>query len=196
GQAVSTTARARPRAKGKGRPGRPRRVRLLDTDENGAEEEVEEPAADDETSAIGVLRRKRRRLDREGRERLRRKRLKRRKRAVVRPSPPLRKTDPLGAYLAGEMVPCPVGCGGFSEIVRIGTLPSRAGEVWFECLSCAQRRMFEVPKATKKEVAEIAAAAEVEGRELLCPRHSRPVILRRRGRDFVCPECGIIFPID
>lgn len=94
------------------------------------------------------------------------------------------------------MVPCPVGCGGFSEVVRVGTLDSGAGEIWFECLSCAQRRMFEVRKATKKEGAAIAAAADEEGHELQCPRHARPVILRRRGRDFVCPECGVIFPVD
>jgi hypothetical protein len=94
------------------------------------------------------------------------------------------------------MVPCPVGCGGFSEIVRVGTLDSGAGEVWFECLSCAQRRMFEVPKATPEETAAIAAAAEVEGHDLQCPRHGRTVTLRRRGRDFVCPECGVMFPIE
>ena len=114
----------------------------------------------------------------------------------MRPSPPLQETDPLGAYLAGEMVPCPVGCGGFSEVVRIGTLESGAGEVWFECLSCAQRRMYEVPAATPAELASVAAAAEDEARETICPRHTRPVGLRRRGRGFVCPECGVAFPLE
>jgi hypothetical protein len=110
----------------------------------------------------------------------------------VRPSPPLQETDPLAAYMAGEMVPCPVGCGGFSEIVRVGTLDSGAGEVWFECLSCAQRRMYEVPAATEAENAAILTAAE-SGSEPLCPRHGRPVALRRRGRQFVCPACGLRF---
>jgi hypothetical protein len=121
-----------------------------------------------------------------------RKKLKRRRDEIVRPSPPLQKTDPLGAYLAGTMVPCPVGCGGFSEVVRVGTLENGAGEVWFECLSCAQRRRFEIPKAAKKENAAVAAA-ETEGKEPICPRHQRPTVLRRRGRQFVCPACGVVF---
>ena len=112
----------------------------------------------------------------------------------MRPSPPLQETDPLAAYLAGEMVPCPVGCGGFSEVVRVATLESGAGDIWFECLSCAQRRSFEVPAATAEERRAVLAAAESEGHEPLCPRHGKPVALRRRGKDFVCPACGVIFP--
>jgi hypothetical protein len=111
---------------------------------------------------------------------------------VVRPSPPLEKTDPLKHYLAGEMVPCPVGCGGFSEVVRVSTMESGAGEIWFECLSCAQRKMFEIPAATAAERKSIFAELET-GHEPLCPRHTKQVPLRRRGRDFVCPECGVRF---
>jgi hypothetical protein len=158
--------------------------------------ETGEPVED--FAARGRRKRRRRRelLDPAARAKLRRRKLKKRREAAIRPSPPLEATDPLGAYLAGEMVPCPVGCGGFSEVVRVGTLESGAGEVWFECLSCAQRRMFEVPRATPAETASIAAAAEVEGHDMQCPRHGRPVTVRRRGRDFVCPECGVIFPLD
>jgi RNA 3'-terminal phosphate cyclase len=90
------------------------------------------------------------------------------------------------------MVPCPVGCGGFSEVVRVGTLPNGSGEVWFECLSCAQRRQFILPKATRNENAEVAKAEE-EGREAVCPRHKVHVALRRRGRQFVCPTCGVVY---
>jgi hypothetical protein len=122
-----------------------------------------------------------------------RKKPRRRRDEPVRPSPPLQETDPLGAYLAGEMVPCPVGCGGFSEVVRVATLDSGAGEVWFECLSCAQRRMFEVPPATPEEVAAVLAAVNEEGHEPYCPRHGKPVVLRRRGKIYVCPECGVKF---
>lgn len=123
------------------------------------------------------------------------RRLKRRKTRdeMVRPSPPLEKTDPLKHYLAGDMVPCPVGCGGFSEVVRISTMENGAGEVWFECLSCAQRKMFEIPAATMDERTTIAAELE-RGQEPYCPRHTKQVQLRRRGRDFVCPECGVAFP--
>jgi hypothetical protein len=118
--------------------------------------------------------------------------LRKKRRRTVRPSPPLEKTDPLGAYLAGQMVPCPVGCGGFSEVVRIATLDSGAGEVWFECLSCAQRRAFEIPAATAEEN-EAVGRAEEEGREPVCPRHDPPMHLRRRGRQFACPGCGVIY---
>jgi hypothetical protein len=111
---------------------------------------------------------------------------------MVRPSPPLERTDPLKHYLAGEMVPCPVGCGGFSEVVRVSTMESGAGEIWFECLSCAQRRMFEIPPATPDERRAIFGSLEA-GKEPFCPRHTKQVQLRRRGRDLVCPECGVSF---
>jgi predicted RNA-binding Zn-ribbon protein involved in translation (DUF1610 family) len=93
------------------------------------------------------------------------------------------------------MVPCPVGCGGFSEIVRVGTLADGRGEIWFECLSCAQRRMFDVPAATAEESAAVAKAGEA-GHEPTCPRHGRAVALRRRGRQYVCPACGVVFVRD
>jgi hypothetical protein len=111
---------------------------------------------------------------------------------MVRPSPPLEQTDPLKHYLAGEMVPCPVGCGGFSEVVRISTMENGAGEIWFECLSCAQRRMFELAPATGDERKHVFSELE-NGREAYCPRHTKQVPLRRRGRDLVCPECGVRF---
>jgi hypothetical protein len=112
---------------------------------------------------------------------------------LVRPSPPLEQTDPLKHYLAGEMVPCPVGCGGFSEVVRVGTMESGAGEIWFECLSCAQRRMFEIPPASEDERQRVFGDLE-QGQEPFCPRHTKHVALRRRGRDLVCPECGVAYP--
>jgi hypothetical protein len=80
-----------------------------------------------------------------------------------------------------------------TEVVRISTMENGSGEVWFECLSCAQRRMFELAAATEEERKQVFAAVE-GGVEPLCPRHSKPVQVRRRGRDFVCPECGVAFP--
>jgi hypothetical protein len=121
------------------------------------------------------------------------KKKKRMRDEVVRPSPPLEKTEPLKHYLAGEMVPCPVGCGGFSEVVRRSTLPNGGGEVWFECLSCAQRKRFDLPPSTPEERQRIHQQLE-SGHEPLCPRHTKTVQLRRRGREFICPECGVSFP--
>ena len=54
------------------------------------------------------------------------KKKKKRRDEAVKPSPPLVATDPLTHYMAGEMVPCPVGCGGFSEVVRVSTRPNGA----------------------------------------------------------------------
>jgi hypothetical protein len=123
------------------------------------------------------------------------KKKKKRRDEAVKPSPPLVQTDPMTHYMAGEMVPCPVGCGGFSEVVRISTKPDGAGEVWFECLQCAQRKMFELPPATADEKKAVHAQIEA-GHEILCPRHGARVVgLRRRGREFVCPECGVSFDV-
>ncbi|MHB1170420.1 MAG: hypothetical protein ACYC28_14175 [Longimicrobiales bacterium] len=125
------------------------------------------------------------------RKKLRAKRRAMRERMSVKPSPPLEETDPLGAYLNGDMVPCPVGCGGFSEVVRIATKENGAGEIWFECLSCAQRREFEVPAPTPEENKRVRKQLE-EGREPGCVRHGdRHVGLRRRGPNWVCPACGV-----
>ena len=114
---------------------------------------------------------------------------------MVKPSPPLQQTDPMKHYLAGEMVPCPVGCGGFSEVVRISTREDGSGEVWFECLSCAQRRAFEVARAEPADIQTIRQQLE-RGQEAHCLRHGdRTVALRRRGMAFVCPECGVAYEI-
>jgi hypothetical protein len=102
--------------------------------------------------------------------------------------------DVLARYLRGETPTCPVGCGGMAQVVRISTTDKGAGEIWFECLSCAQRERFEVPAPTTQERDAVYAALDA-GNEPLCPRHSgRWVQMRRRGRDYVCPECGILIP--
>jgi hypothetical protein len=193
--------RTKPAAKGRKRR---RKADLFEDYDEGESEEVEEEAGSEfpEEEADPLLgaevvtrvrkKKKPRRKVKTRTELLRRRKKLRRRDEMVKPSPPLQKTDPLGAYLSGQMVPCPVGCGGFSEVVRVGTLPNGSGEVWFECLSCAQRRQFIIPKAKPAENAEIARLEE-EAREVYCPRHTVPVALRRRGRQFVCPACGVVF---
>src|SRR5690606_9232995 len=39
--------------------------------------------------------------------------------------------DVLRSFYIGGVVPCPVGCGGSSELVRNATLPDGGGEIWF-----------------------------------------------------------------
>jgi hypothetical protein len=107
-------------------------------------------------------------------------------------SPAEIRADVIAKYLRGETPTCPVGCGGLAQVVRIATAANGAGEVWFECLSCAQRERFEVPAPTAEERDAVFAVLEA-GNEPLCKRHNgRWIQLRRRGRDLACPECGIL----
>jgi hypothetical protein len=100
--------------------------------------------------------------------------------------------DVVARYLTGETPACPVGCGGMAQVVRVSNLPNGAGDVWLECLSCAQRERFEIPAPTAQERQNAFDQLEA-GNEPTCPRHGdRWVQLRRRGRDFACPECGIL----
>jgi hypothetical protein len=101
------------------------------------------------------------------------------------------RADVLARYLRGETPPCPVGCGGMAQVVRVSTTESGAGEIWLECLSCAQRERFESPAPTAREREAVFATLDT-GNEPSCPRHERWVPFRRRGRDMVCPECGIL----
>jgi hypothetical protein len=106
--------------------------------------------------------------------------------------PPKRNGALLQGYFTGGMVPCPVGCGGASEVVRLGTLADGSGELWFECTSCAQRARVDVPVATAAERAQVAADLDAD-RAPACPRHSRREELQRRGRRLLCGACGVVF---
>jgi hypothetical protein len=93
-------------------------------------------------------------------------------------------------YYAGQRVPCHVGCGGSSEVVRVGTAAHGGGELWMECGSCAQRIRYEVPPASAEERSGVERALDGGG-EAACPRHVSRVVLQRRGRQLVCPACGV-----
>lgn len=102
----------------------------------------------------------------------------------------LGETRHLSAFYAGSAVPCPVGCGGASQVVRVGTLADGGGDLWLECSSCAQRGRYAVPVATSAERAAVALAFR-EGQDTTCPRHTYRPVLQRRGRHLVCPDCGV-----
>lgn len=93
-------------------------------------------------------------------------------------------------YYAGEKVPCHVGCGGSAEVVRVATAADGAGELWVECRSCAQRVRYEVPPASVEERRAVERALD-GGTDAVCPRHAWRTLLQRRGRQLVCPECGV-----
>jgi len=98
----------------------------------------------------------------------------------------------LGRFYAGEPIPCPVGCGGNADVVRVGTSESGGGELWLECTSCAQRRRYDVPRAALAEKLTVSSALRAR-RTTCCPRHATPVALTPRGRQLVCPACGVVF---
>ncbi len=93
-------------------------------------------------------------------------------------------------FYAGKGVPCHVGCGGSAEVVRVGTAADGGGELWLECGSCAQRARYEVPRASVEERRVVRRALDGGG-EPVCPRHARRTPLQPRGRQLVCPECGV-----
>lgn len=103
-----------------------------------------------------------------------------------------RKKEMLERLYAGGPLPCGVGCGGTSEVVRVTTTPKGGGEVWLECLSCVQRVQLQVPPATAPEKGRVTKDLRAD-REPACPRHGRRMILVRRGRRLACPGCGVVY---
>jgi hypothetical protein len=97
----------------------------------------------------------------------------------------------LSRFYNGEQLPCR-RCGSTTEIVRVASTAAGGGEIWTECMSCAQRDHYEVPPATEEEKRQAVNAAELAP-EGICPRHRIRVTLRRRGRQFVCPDCGVVY---
>jgi predicted RNA-binding Zn-ribbon protein involved in translation (DUF1610 family) len=110
-----------------------------------------------------------------------------------KPKPPV--NEPIEVILArfynGEPLTCR-RCGSTTETVRVGTRADGGGELWTECMSCAQRDHYEIPKATPEEKIK-AMDAQDFAPEGVCPRHRIRVTLRRRGRQFVCPDCGVVY---
>jgi len=94
------------------------------------------------------------------------------------------------AFYGTGRAPCHVGCGGQAEVVRVGVLDDGAGELWFECRSCAQRARYTTPPASDEERQAVAEAVTA-GREPVCSRHAIDVLLQRRGKQLVCPGCGV-----
>jgi hypothetical protein len=98
----------------------------------------------------------------------------------------------LQSFYAGEQMQCPVGCGGTAYAVRVSTLGDGCGDLWLECNCCAQRERVTVPPATPEERLALKTTP-APGVTPSCPRHAGRVPLRQRGRQLVCPECGVRF---
>jgi hypothetical protein len=104
-----------------------------------------------------------------------------------------RKTDrEVELFYAAEELPCPVGCGGASEILRVATRPDGGGELWMECTSCAQRKRYTVPRASSQEKKR-AQASLAAGDSARCWRHADERLLEKRGRGLICPSCGVLY---
>lgn len=98
----------------------------------------------------------------------------------------------LESFYAAEDVPCPVGCGGVSEVLRVATASDGSGELWMECTSCAQRKRYTVPRASSEEKKRTLEAIEA-GDSARCKRHADEMMLERRGRGLICPSCGVLY---
>lgn len=93
-------------------------------------------------------------------------------------------------HCSGRQVPSPMG--GF--LMELGARQEADGTstVLFECKTSALR--FELPLriSTWRERRKVRLQAE-EGLDPLCPRGELGPPLARRGKDFFCPRCNIMF---
>lgn len=95
----------------------------------------------------------------------------------------------LQAYYRGGHMPSPMG--GFLDPLRVRNESDGSGTVLLECSASSLRYELKVPKATRKERADIKAAQEA-GDATFCPRHTEPSRrLQRVGGHLVCPLCGV-----
>lgn len=93
-------------------------------------------------------------------------------------------------HCSGRQVPSPMG--GF--LMELGARQEADGTstILFECKTSALR--FELPLriSTWRERRKVRLQSE-EGLDPLCPRGELGPALVRRGRDFFCPRCNIMF---
>lgn len=95
----------------------------------------------------------------------------------------------LQAYYRGGYMASPMG--GFLDPLRVRPESDGSGTVLLECSASSLRYELRVPRATRKERAEVKAAQEA-GEPLICPRHTEPTRrLQRVGGHLICPLCGV-----
>jgi hypothetical protein len=106
------------------------------------------------------------------------------------PIPLARDKKLLRRYYAGERLRSPLG--GYLDVLGIREAEKGQGQVLLECNASSLRFALMVPKATGAEVAAVKEALEAR-EEPVCPRHGSYQRLKKSGRKWVCPLCGVSF---
>ena len=93
-------------------------------------------------------------------------------------------------HCAGKQVPSPMG--GFVMALGLRREEDRTSTILFECKTSALRYELPMRVSTWRERRKVRIQAE-EGLDPLCPRAELGPPLVRRGKDFYCPRCSIMF---
>lgn len=117
---------------------------------------------------------------------------------------PKRKREPVGfgatelpdldkaerLHCSGRQVPSPMG--GFLESLGTRGEPNGTSTVLFECKISTLRFQLPLRRSTWRERRKVRAQAD-EGLEPMCPRAELGPALVRRGQDWYCPRCNLMF---
>ena len=93
-------------------------------------------------------------------------------------------------HCSGRQVPSPMG--GFLMDLGVRAEPDGTSTVLFECKTSALRFQLPLRVSTWRERRKVRVQAD-EDLDPLCPRGELGPPLVRRGKDFFCPRCSIMF---
>ena len=93
-------------------------------------------------------------------------------------------------HCSGRQVPSPMG--GFLEALGVREEKNGTSTVLFECKTSALRFQLPLRISTWRERRKVRLQSD-EGLDPLCPRGELGPSLVRRGKDFFCPQCSIMF---
>lgn len=93
-------------------------------------------------------------------------------------------------HCSGRQVPSPMG--GFLMALGVRQEQGGTSTILFECKTSALRYQLPLRISTWRERRKVRIQAE-EGLDPLCPRGELGPPLVRRGKDFFCPRCSIMF---
>jgi hypothetical protein len=94
----------------------------------------------------------------------------------------------LQQYYAGERLDSPMG--GKLDLLGVREGEGGTGRVLLECNTSSLRYVLVIPKATRKERANVKEALEA-GDDLFCPRHGPHQRLSKSGKQWACSDCGV-----
>lgn len=93
-------------------------------------------------------------------------------------------------HCSGRQVPSPMG--GFLESLGTRGEPDGTSTILFECKISTLRFQLPLRRSTWRERRKVRAQAD-EGLEPMCPRAEFGPAMVRRGKDWYCPRCNLMF---